>query len=306
VRHGWKRSRVASGARSEVADESAQRRCEEALVILCRVDDATAGRALRALRMRKGWRQEDLGAAAGVSQSAVSRAERGQLATVPLGTVRALFAALDAGCSLAPWWRSGELDRLIDEDHAALGSRAVEFLHRRGWAVSVEVSFAVYGERGSIDLLATRRSDGAVLVVEVKTRLLSVEELLRTLDRKVRLATRIVQERDGWRARVVGRLLVLADDSTNRRRVERASILATALPVRGGALNGWLRLPESPVSGVVFLSLTRGTTARRPAVARQRVRRPRSRTRSSSRAAVAAPVGAQQSPHDWVTGNRAP
>lgn len=197
---------------------------------------------------------------------------------MPVGTARALFAALDAGCSLAPWWRSGQLDRLIDEDHAALAARAVEYLQGYGWAVSVEVSFAVYGERGSIDLLGTRRSDGAVLVVEVKTRLMSVEELLRTLDRKVRLTARIVQDRDGWRPAAFGRLVVFAEDSTNRRRVERASILASALPLRGADLAGWLRAPVGVAAGVVFLSLTRGTTGRRRTVARQRVRRPRPRS----------------------------
>jgi transcriptional regulator with XRE-family HTH domain len=199
-----------------------------------RVDDATAGRALRALRLRKNWRQDDLAAAAGVSQSVVSRAERGRFEAVQLRTIRTLFAAVDAGCSLTPWWRSGQLDRLLDEDHAALAARAAEFLVRRGWAIGgVEVSFAFYADRGSIDLLATRRSDGAVLVVELKTRLMSVEELLRTLDRKVRVAARIVQEREGWRPRVVGRLVLFIDDSTNRRRVERASVLRTALPLRG-------------------------------------------------------------------------
>jgi transcriptional regulator with XRE-family HTH domain len=154
------------------------------------VDDATVGRALRALRLKKNWRQQDLAVAAAVTQSIVSRAERGQFDSMPLRTARSLFAALDAGCSLAPWWRSGQLDRLLDEDHAALAAGAVGFLDRFGWTIRVEVSFAFYAERGSIDLLATRRSDAAVLVVEVKTRLMSVEELLRTLDRKVRVAAR--------------------------------------------------------------------------------------------------------------------
>jgi len=266
--------------------------------MLIGVDDATVGRALRALRVRRRWRQEDLAAAAGVSQSAVSRAERGQFATMPVGTARALFTALDAGCSLAPWWRSGQLDRVLDEDHAAVAARAVEFLQRHGWAVNVEVSFAVYGERGSIDLLATRRADGAVLVVEVKTRLMSVEELLRTLDRKVRLATRIVQEREGWRPAVVGRLVVFAEDSTNRRRVERASIIASALPLRGAGLAGWLRAPVGPAAGVVFLSLSRGTTGTRRTVARQRVRRPRSRTNRPQSTGAAAPAVAYQSRED--------
>ena len=169
-----------------------------------------------------------------------------------LRTTRALFGALDAGCNLAPWWRSGQLDRLLDEDHATLVGRAVEWLRRHGWHVDLEVTFAVYSERGSIDLLATRRSDRSVLVVEVKTRLMSVEELLRTLDRKVRLASQIVHEREGWRPAVVGRLVVLADDSTNRRRVARSAALAAAFPMRSWALNEWLDHPEGAPAGRRF------------------------------------------------------
>ncbi len=260
------------------------------------MDDATVGRALRALRKKRGWRQADLAAAARVSQSVVSRAERGHFATIQVGTARALFAALDAGCSLAPWWRSGELDRLLDEDHATLAARAAEYLQRHGWAVSVEVSFAVFGERGSMDLLATRRSVSAVLVVELKTRLMSVEELLRTLDRKVRLAARIVEDREGWRTAVVGRLVIFAEDSTNRRRVERASILASALPLRGADLAAWLRAPAGTAAGVVFLSLSPGTTGRRRAVARQRVRRPLPRSNQRAPGGVTASAGGYQSP----------
>ena len=114
------------------------------------------------------------------------------------------------------------MDRLLDEDHAATVGRTLAFLERHGWSANVEVTFAIYGDRGSIDVLATRRSDQAALVVEVKTRLMSVEELLRTLDRKVRLAAGIVHEREGWQPTIVGRMVAVADDSTNRRRVGRA------------------------------------------------------------------------------------
>jgi hypothetical protein len=132
----------------------------------------------------------------------------------------------------------------------------------------VAVTFAIYGERGCIDVLATRRSDGAVLVVEVKSKLMSVEELLRTLDRKARLAARIVHDREGWRPRVVGRLVILADESTNRRRVARASELAVALPLRGAALREWLDQPAASRSGIAFLSLSSGETDRRTSVGR--------------------------------------
>jgi transcriptional regulator with XRE-family HTH domain len=250
------------------------------------MDDATVGRALRALRIRRHWRQDDLAVAAGVSQSVVSRAERGHFATIQVGTARALFAALDAGCTLAPWWRSGQLDRLLDEDHAAIVARAAALIEGDGWSVSVEVSFAVYAERGSIDILATRTADRAALVVEVKSRLMSVEELLRTLDRKVRLASGIVQDREGWRPNCVGRLVVLAEDSTNRRRVGRASVLATALPTRGPAVGEWLRRPVASASSLLFLSASPGRNGKQRVVSVHRVRRAGSCTKRVVRAAM--------------------
>src|SRR5690242_11765146 len=99
------------------------------------VDDRNVGRALRLLRQRRGWRQMDLALKAGVSQSVVSRAERGALDTMVLGTVRSLFSVLDVRCPLAPWWRSGDIDRLLDEDHAMIVARTAAYLQRRGWTI---------------------------------------------------------------------------------------------------------------------------------------------------------------------------
>jgi hypothetical protein len=48
-----------------------------------------------------------------------------------------------------------------------------------------------------------------LLVIELKSELTSVEETLRRLDVKVRLATRVAGERFGWRAVAAARLLVL-------------------------------------------------------------------------------------------------
>ena len=191
---------------------------------------------------------------------------------------------------------------MLDEDHAALSARAAELLQRLGWSVHVEVSFAVYSERGSVDLLATRRSDGAALVVEVKTRLMSVEELLRTLDRKVRLAPVIVKEREDWLPAITGRIVVMADDSTNRRRASRAALLTTALPMRGSSLRTWLGTPDRPAAGLAFLSLSRDVSGMRRAVARQRVRigRPRSKPAPKGPRPVWAP--GHESRDDYLMG----
>ena len=89
-----------------------------------------------------------------MSQQDVSDVERGHLEHVRLATIRRLAAALDAKASIDLGWRGGMLDRLIDERHAALVEAVSEVLLANGWQVRPEVSFALFGERGSIDILA--------------------------------------------------------------------------------------------------------------------------------------------------------
>ena len=84
------------------------------------MDDRRVGLVIRALRRRRGMRQTDLALAARVSQSVISRVERGHLATLSTNTVRSILSALDARGEWDIRWRGGELDRLIDEAHAAL------------------------------------------------------------------------------------------------------------------------------------------------------------------------------------------
>lgn len=117
-------------------------------------------RSVRAVRVRRGWRQADLAAEAGVSRSVVGRIERGLRAGLTLDAVDAVAAALDATAKLALAWHGEGLDRLLDEAHARLVEETVRRLRGWGWEVAVEVTFAVSGERGSIDVLASTRGRG--------------------------------------------------------------------------------------------------------------------------------------------------
>lgn len=244
------------------------------------MDDLRAGRAIRALRHRLEWRQEDLGARAGVSQDAVSRAERGHLEDMTVRRVRSITRALDAELVLTVRWRGGDLDRLLDEGHARVLGASAGLLDEQGWQVAVEVTYAVYGERGSIDLLAWHAAAGCLLVVEVKSALVSVEATLRKHDEKVRLAAGIASERFGWRVAGVSRLLVLPDTTSTRRAVTRhAAILDRAYPLRGDALREWLREPGSGrgvVSGLLFAPGTRVARGGRVRTSPKRIRRKRS------------------------------
>jgi transcriptional regulator with XRE-family HTH domain len=212
------------------------------------------GAKFRALRQRHGWRQSDLAARAGVSQGVISLIERGRLDLVSLDKLRRVAREVDADLVFQLRWRGGDLDRLIDEGHARLVGSVLGLLQTAGWDVRAEVSYSEYGERGSIDILAWHEATRSLLVVEVKTELVSVEETLRKHDEKSRLAAKVAREQFGWRAAGTSRLLVLPDLSTPRRRVDRHSaVLGAAYPLRGVSTRRWLKAPEGSMSAVLFI-----------------------------------------------------
>jgi hypothetical protein len=130
----------------------------------------------------------------------------------------------------------------------------------------------VYGERGSIDLVA-RRDGAPTLVVEVKSQLVSIEETLRKQDEKARLAPAILRERLGWDAGAIARMLVVPGDRTTRRRVARAAaVLDRAYPLRGVAAREWLRRPSPAPAALLVMTDTNGSSAGQ---AVDRVRTPR-------------------------------
>lgn len=241
------------------------------------MDDRTVGLVLRALRRRRGWRQSDVAARAHVSQSTVSRVERGWLQHLPIRTLRSLFAALEAGLQVVPRWRGAELERLIDEDHSIVVDDVVRRLERLGWSTEVEVTYAEFGERGSIDVLGLRPDVRAIVVVEVKTDLASSEAVGRKLDEKARLGPAIVARRHGWGPTSVGRVLAMPGTMRLRRLVEGHPVIARMLPAGSVAVRRWLRRPVGAIAGVWFLSDIAARTpgdARR--IAARRIRRVRS------------------------------
>jgi transcriptional regulator with XRE-family HTH domain len=238
------------------------------------MNDPRVGAALRALRRRRRWRQLDVAVGANVSQPFISKLERGQIGDVSVDALRSVAAALDATVVVEVRWHGGALDRLLDARHASLLGATVELLASHKWTTEVEVTYAHYGERGSIDILAFHREAAIALVVEIKSELVSIEAMLRKLDEKVRLAWTIASERSGSLPAVTARLLVLPSTSTERRRVARhAPVLDAALPLRSDALRSWLRHPSGPVNGLLFVADSTARDPRRRDVASGRVRR---------------------------------
>ena len=148
---------------------------------------------------------------------------------------------------------------------ANLVEHVVRWLERRGWTAHPEVTFSVYGERGSIDVLARHPSRPAPLVVEVKTAIVDVQETLATHGRKARLAPTIrpsldkavdaVRAASAPRGVPADRLLVVLGTRIARRRVaEHEATFRAAYPVRDPEFRAWLAAPDRarpPVSGLV-------------------------------------------------------
>ena len=211
----------------------------------------------------------------GASQAAVSRIERGRLDGMTFRTVDDVARAVGARLDVRLYWNGGDLDRLLDAGHAGLVEWMVRRLSRAGWTATPEVTFSVYGERGSIDILAFRPERDRPLVIEVKTTITDVQETISRQDRKSRIAPTLRvaarPERGPAAAGPADRLLVVLDSRTTRRRVaEHEGTFMAAYPRRGPAVWKWLRDPdEGPSwSGLVFAAPTHQVRGRQ----RQRVR----------------------------------
>jgi transcriptional regulator with XRE-family HTH domain len=238
------------------------------------VNDPRLGTIIRALRRRRGWRQRDLATAAGVSQQFISKLDCGHIGTVSVDELRAVASALDSTLALDIRWHGGGLDRLLDERHAAVLGSTTRLLASLGWLTDVEVTYSHFGERGSIDIIAWHEATQVLLVVEIKSELVSVEGTLRKLDEKARLAPVVAAERWPGRPSAVARMLVLPSTTTERRRVTRhGAVLDAALPLRYERSRAWLRRPVGSASGLLFVAVTTGDGARRVQTAAQRVRR---------------------------------
>src|SRR5919109_3349998 len=238
-----------------------------------RVDDLSVGRLITLARQRRQWRQVDLAVSAGVSQQLVALAESGAMDRLTLRSLRGIAKPLGMRVVLTAVLNGGDADRLRDRDHASLVERITSMLRRHEWEVIVEYTFSHYGERGSIDIVAWHGDAHALLVIEVKTRIYDVQALLAVLDRKARVAGRLLAEERGWTPSTVGRVTVVPELSANRSVAERhASLFRAALPARSREVRTWLRRSAGALAGLWFLSSTNEVGGIRVAVGRQRVR----------------------------------
>ena len=130
-----------------------------------------------------------------------------------------------------------------------------------GWVLAPEVSFAIWAERGRVDILAWHPATRSLLIVELKTEIVDVQGLLGALDVKRRLARKIAAER-GWYPTSVGVWLVVAGSRTSRRRVAaHRTLLGAAFPDGRKALRAWLKEPVGTVAAMNFWPSATGSSA---------------------------------------------
>jgi len=212
---------------------------------------------------------------AGVSDTTISAVERGHWRSLSIATIERIAAALEIRFDISASWRGGDGDRLLNRSHSAVAESFAAWLGAQpGWVVEPEVSFSVYGERGVIDLLGWHADTRHLVVVEVKTELVDVNELLGTFDRKLRLARSIARERDMAAARISGWLIVL-DTRTNRRHAAmHTSLLSARFQADIRALRRLAADPARPAAfGLAFWTDSRGRALSRvPAISRSRIR----------------------------------
>ena len=227
--------------------------------------------AVRRARQKRGWRQADLARRAGVSQPVVSRIETGQVPDMTLAVLRQVAAALEIRLELLPRGRGAELDRLLNARHSALHESVAKALVQDfpEWTMASEVSFSIWGERGVIDLLLWHPQRRALLIIEFKTELVDVGDLLSTMDRRRRLAAQIVRSR-GWYPTTISTWVILAASRTNARRLaEHRTVLRGAFPAGVHDVRRWLRRPTDPVAALSMWT----DRAARPLEPTRRVRR---------------------------------
>lgn len=216
------------------------------------------GMTLKALRRSKGLSQAQLGAKLGISQQQMSRLEA-DVRRASLGALELWSAALDAYLTVEVRVSGGRA--LTDAKHAAIQNSLARKLRLDGWIVETEVSFNHFGDRGRIDVLAFHPSIRTMLVVEVKTRILDLQDLLGKLDVKKRIAPMLARDR-AWTVAANVPAIVIGEDRTSRRRVADHSALFAPFRLRARAARAWLRRPSVPApSGILLFEATAPSTS---------------------------------------------
>jgi transcriptional regulator with XRE-family HTH domain len=198
-------------------------------------------------RTALGWSQRRLALVAGVSQTFVSRFERGAAETVTVESVGRMFDALGIRAELRTELPIlGGQRRQADVVHAWTCGYVGRRLAGEGWDVRHEVEVGTGRFRGWIDVLGYRPTDRSLVINECKTDILDVGAIQRTTNWYQREAW-VAARRFGWRpVRAVVALLLLDSEEVEARLRMNRPVLAASFPGRAAQLTLWFRQPGAP------------------------------------------------------------
>ena len=239
-----------------------------------RMDDQPIGASMRALRLRRRLRQVDASEAAGIPRRVAILIEGGRLERVRFGDIRSYARGLGARFDGSVLWQGADLDRMLNRGHARLHEAMATWLAAvGGWLIVPEVSFAYRGDRGVIDIVAWHAASRTLLVIELKTRIVDVNDLMATMDIRGRVARRIAIDR-GWDPEAIGLWVVVAPTRTNGRILaEHARSLRAKFPGDGRTMRRWLSNPSGNIAALSFMPNVHLGTLGRDATTPRRVRR---------------------------------
>lgn len=234
------------------------------------------GGVLRQTRRRLRRTQATVGAAVGLSQSAISLIERGKLLGIGLSLIGELCDALGirAAWLLRPPHVAGPQTptetssirtegRQQDVAHARCSGYVRRRLEREGWSVAQEVEIVLGRAHGWVDILAFQPTVEILLIGEIKTEIHDVGDIQRTVTWYEREAIAAAR-RMGWvPRRVVVCLFVLETMENDDRITQNREILAQAFPVRSRALAARLEDPGSSASAGWALAIVDPLARRR-------------------------------------------
>lgn len=140
--------------------------------------------------------------------------------------------------------------------HARCSGYVDRRLRRAGWEVSREIEVVHGRSHGWIDLLAFDPRTGALLIVEIKTRIDNLGAIERQLGWYERTAMGLARDLGWLPRRLAGWLIALASDEVDVAIAANRDALAAAFPMRAVDISGVVRgriLPGTSSRGIALI-----------------------------------------------------
>src|SRR5947208_1798658 len=123
-----------------------------------------AGAEVRSSRLRRGMRQVNLAAKAGISQARLAEIEAGKGGGAPLEVWLAIAAALDRYLRFE--FARDPLVELVDAGHLAIQELVIRVATAAGWEAQFEAPSPGYRSSRSVDVRLIDRKSRRIVIVE--------------------------------------------------------------------------------------------------------------------------------------------